>query len=65
VIPPFEQIRQLEPYENTLAEFGRPILATIFLAVILSGTICAIVGVIIPFIGIKLAGLIAAGLHLA
>ncbi|MGD1088977.1 MAG: hypothetical protein ABR955_09685 [Verrucomicrobiota bacterium] len=51
--------------KNTLAQYGRSILAIIFLSVILSGPICAVVGVLIPFVGIKLVGLIATTLHFA
>ncbi len=49
--------------KNFFAESGRTILSVTFLAVILTGPICAAVGVLIPTIGIKLTGFIAAALR--
>jgi len=50
--------------KNIFAEYGRTILSVTFLAVILTGPVCAAVGVLIPSVGTKLTGLIAAALHL-
>ena len=40
-------------------------MAAGFLAVILAGPLCAVVGSLMPFIGAQLAGLLAVVLHLA
>ena len=36
-----------------------------FLAIIVAGPICAVVGSLMPFVGAQLAGLLAVVLHLA
>ena len=51
--------------KNILTQHGRSIVVAGFLAVILAGPICAVVGSLMPFVGAQLAGLLAVVFHFA
>jgi hypothetical protein len=51
--------------KTILAQYGRPLMAASFLAIILAGPICTVIGSLMPFVGAQLAGILAVVLHLA
>jgi hypothetical protein len=51
--------------KNTFAKYGRSIVATFFVAIMVAGPLCALGGVIISSFGVNLVALIARAVFLA